>query len=68
MKKRYRKALLNDLDEDFQRDLSEGMTVARAQFRYWGGALYSITPQLLAAAKRIGIFGLIADYARRLLQ
>jgi hypothetical protein len=43
------------------------MTVARARLRYWGSALHSITPQLLALAKRIGIFGLIADYARRLL-
>ncbi|MGB8901831.1 MAG: hypothetical protein WCC90_22455 [Methylocella sp.] len=67
IKKRYRKALLDDLDEVFQCDLSNGMTVARARLRYWGSALHSITPQLLALAKRIGIFGLIADYARRLL-
>jgi hypothetical protein len=67
IKKRYRKALFDDLDEDFQRDLSKGITVARARLRYWGSALHSITPQLLALAKRIGIFGLIADYARRLL-
>jgi hypothetical protein len=66
IKKRYREALLDDFDEVFQRDLSKGMTVARARLRYWGGALNSITPQLLAAAKRIGIFGLITDYARRL--
>jgi hypothetical protein len=64
--KPYREALLYDFDEDFQRDLSKGMTVARARLRYWGGALNSITPQLLAAAKRIGIFGLFTDYARRL--
>jgi hypothetical protein len=67
IKKRYRGALLDDLDEVFQRDLTKGMTVARARLRYWGAALHSITPQLLAAAKRIGIFGLITDYARRLL-
>ena|ERR1700720_2562737 len=67
IKKRYREALLDDLDEVFQRDLSKGMTVARVRLRYWGSALHSITPQLLALAKRIGIFGLIADYARRLL-
>jgi hypothetical protein len=66
IKKRYRKAILDDFDEDFQRDLSKGMTVARARLRYWGSALRSITPQLLALAKRIGIFGLIADYACRL--
>jgi hypothetical protein len=65
-KKRYRKALLDNFDEDFQRDLSKGMTVGRARMRYRGSALRSITPQLLALAKRIGIFGLIADYARRL--
>jgi hypothetical protein len=65
-KNRYRKALLNDLDEDFQRDLSKGMTVGRARMRYRGSALRSITPQLWELAKRIGIFGLIADYARRL--
>jgi hypothetical protein len=34
--------------------------------RYWGRALRSIGPQLWALAKQIGIFGLIADYARRL--
>jgi hypothetical protein len=62
-KSRYRKALLNDLDEDFQRDLSKGMTVGRARMRYRGSALRSITPRLWALAKRIGIFGLIADYA-----
>jgi hypothetical protein len=66
-KKRYRKAILNDLDEDFRRDLSEGMTVDRACLRYWGAGLCSIAPQLLAAAKRIGIFGLIADCTRRFL-
>ncbi|MGA7384207.1 MAG: hypothetical protein WBW81_05805 [Methylocella sp.] len=66
-KKGYRETLRDNLDEVFQRDLSNGMTVARARLRYWGGALNSITPQLLAAAKRIGIIGLIADYARRLL-
>jgi hypothetical protein len=66
-KKGFREALRDDLDEVFQRDLSNGMTVARARLRYWGGALNSITPQLLAAAKRIGIIGVIADYARRLL-
>jgi hypothetical protein len=64
-KKRYREALLDDLDEVFQRDLSKGMTVGRARRRYWGRALPSIGPQLRGAAKRIGIFGLIADYARR---
>jgi hypothetical protein len=67
IKKRYRKALFDDLDEVFQCDLSKGMTVARARLRYWGSALHSIAPQLLALAKRIGIVGLIADYARRLL-
>jgi hypothetical protein len=61
IKKRYRKALLDDLDEDFQHDLSKGMTVARARLRYWGSVLGSIIPQLLALAKRIGIVGLIAD-------
>lgn len=66
-KKGYREALRDDLDEVFQRDLSNGLTVARARLRYWGGALHSITPQLLAGAKRIGIIGVIADYARRLL-
>jgi hypothetical protein len=59
-KKRYRNAILNDLDEDFQRNLSKGMTIARAGRIYWGGALYSIIPQLWAAAKRIGVFALIA--------
>jgi hypothetical protein len=65
-KKRYREALRDDLDEDFQHDLSKGMTVARARLRYWGSVLGSIIPQLLALAKRIGMVGLIADYAHRL--
>jgi hypothetical protein len=65
-KKRYRRALFDDFDEDFQCDLSKGMTVDRARRRYWGRALRSIGPQLWALAKQIGIFGLIADYARRL--
>jgi hypothetical protein len=46
IKKRYRDALRDDLDEVFQRDLSKGMTVARARLRYRGSALHSITPQL----------------------
>jgi hypothetical protein len=65
-KKRYRRALFDDFDEDFQCDLSKGMTVARARRRYWGRALRSIGPQLWALAKQIGLIGLIADYARRL--
>ena len=67
-KKRYRDKLLGDLDEDFQHDLSKGMTIARARRKYFGGAIRSIIPQLWAAAKRVGIFGFIAYYARRLLQ
>jgi hypothetical protein len=67
-KKSYRDKVLGDLDEDFQHDLSEGMTIARARRKYLGGAIRSIIPQLWAAAKRVGIFGFIAYYARRLLQ
>jgi hypothetical protein len=67
VKKRYRKALRDDLDEVFQRDLSNGMTVGRARLRYWAAALNSIAPQLWSAAKRVGFLGILADYARRLL-
>ncbi len=66
-KKRYRQALLDDLDEVFHRDLSAGMSISRARLRYWGGALNSVIPQLWSLTKRIGLFGIIADYARRLL-
>ena len=40
-KKRYRRALFDDFDEDFQCDLSKGMAVDRARRRYWGRALRS---------------------------
>jgi len=66
-KKRYRGALLADLDEEFHRGLSSGMSVKRARMRYWAAALNSIGPQLWAAARRIGLLGILADYARRLL-
>jgi hypothetical protein len=59
-KKRYRQAVLDDLEEVFQRDLAKGMTVRRAKLRYLAATLHSITPQLIAAAKRVGIMGLIA--------
>jgi hypothetical protein len=65
-KHRYRNGLLQSLEDDFERDLAAGTTVRRARSKYWAAALNSIGPQLLAAAKRIGIIGLIADYARRL--
>ncbi len=66
-KRRYRVGLLQNLEEDFQNNLANGATVRRARRNYWAAALNSIGPQLLAAAKRVGIVGLIADYARRLL-
>jgi hypothetical protein len=66
VKKRYKKALLSDLDENFQRDLVSGMTPMRARIRYCGAALHSIGPQLWAMAKRIGI-GLIGALADRIL-
>jgi hypothetical protein len=66
-KDRYRNGLLQNLEDDFDRSLAAGTTVRRARRKYWAAALNSIGPQLLAAAKRVGIIGLIADYARRLL-
>lgn len=66
-KKRYREALLGDLDDQFQKDLANGMTLRRARVRYRGAVLNSIGPQLWAAAKRIGLIGILADYARRML-
>jgi hypothetical protein len=65
--KRRRDAILGDLDEDFQNRLASGMTLARARRLYWGDALHSIGPLLLAMAKRIGLIGVLADYARRFL-
>lgn len=64
-KKRYRDSLLEALSEDFDRDLAAGVSLRRACLRYWAAALNSIGPQALAAAKRIGIVGLVFDYARR---
>jgi hypothetical protein len=66
-KDRYRNGLLQNLEDDFDSSLAAGTTVRRARRKYWAAALNSIGPQLLAAAKRVGIIGLIADYARRLL-
>ncbi|MDQ6867340.1 MAG: hypothetical protein M3178_02620 [Pseudomonadota bacterium] len=67
VKRRYRNGLLQNLEDDFESNLAAGATVRRARRKYWSAALHSIGPQLFAAAKRIGIIGLIADYARRLL-
>ncbi|MGA3303715.1 MAG: hypothetical protein ABSC72_10555 [Methylovirgula sp.] len=58
-KKRYRDGMLDSLEEDFRRDLANGMTPARARCRYWGAALSSIAPQLRAALRRIGLIGVI---------
>jgi hypothetical protein len=64
-KKRYRNAILRDLAEDFDSDLAAGMSLRRAKRRYWAAALNSIGPQALAAIKRMGVVGLVFDYARR---
>lgn len=64
-KKRYRNAILRDLADDFDCDLTAGMSLHRAKRRYWAAALNSIGPQALAAIKRIGIVGLVFDHARR---
>jgi hypothetical protein len=64
-KKRYRQAILSDLAEGFDSDLTAGMSVSRANRRYWSAAVNSIVPQALAAIKRIGLVGLVFDYARR---
>jgi hypothetical protein len=64
-KRGYREALLQALGEDFDRNLAAGMSTRRARLRYWAAALSSIVPQLLAAIKRIGLVGLVFDYARR---
>ena len=65
MKKRYRNALLLDLAEGFDGDIASGMSLDRVQRRYWAAALNSVGPQALAAVKRLGLVGLIFDYARR---
>jgi hypothetical protein len=66
-KRRYRAGLLQCLDHKFQSDLANGLSHRRARARYWAAALNTIGPQLWAAAKRVGLFSLLADYARRLL-
>jgi hypothetical protein len=63
-KKRYRAGLLQSLDDDFQNDLINGLSLRRAQARYWAAALNSIGPQLWAAIKRVGVIGILADYVR----
>ncbi|MGB8276679.1 MAG: hypothetical protein WCF20_01900 [Methylovirgula sp.] len=63
--RRHRNALLQDLEEDFQNDLREGKSVRRAKLRYWAAAVNSITPQLWAAAKRIGVFVVLARSSGR---
>lgn len=63
-KKRHRAGLLHCLDEDFQNDLAAGISLRRANRRYWSAALNSIGPQLWAAIKRIGVIGIVADYVR----
>ena len=65
-KKRYRKAILSDLAEDFDSDLAAGISVSHAGRRYWAAALNSIGPQLLAALKRFGFWGLIVEVTRRI--
>ena len=52
------------LDEDFQNDLADGMSLSRAKYWYWAATLRSIGPQLGAAMKRIGVIGIVADYVR----
>ena len=64
-KKYLRESLLGSLSEDFDRDVAAGVSLRRAQFRYWAAALNSIGPQAVAALKRIGLVGLVFDYARR---
>lgn len=58
-------ALVGDLNEGFQNDLASGMSVERANARYRAAVIRTIGPLLLIAAKRIGFFGILADYARR---
>ncbi len=60
-------ALLGDLEEDFQADLNAGVSEKRAAWRYTVAAIRAVFPLILAAAKRVGLLGLVADYARRLL-
>lgn len=67
VKKRYSGAILSDLEEVFERDLDAGMSLRRARIRFWGRALHSVAPQLWALAKRVGLVGILVDYARRLL-
>jgi hypothetical protein len=64
-KKRYRNSILRDLAEDFDSNLVSGMSLDRANRCYWAAAINSIVPQALAALKRIGVLGLVFDYARR---
>jgi hypothetical protein len=67
-KKRYRNSILCDLAESFDRDLSAGMSARRAKRRYWAAALNSIGPQALAAVKRLGVWSLLIEAARRITE
>ncbi|MGD9657198.1 MAG: hypothetical protein AB7U61_06095 [Methylocystis sp.] len=63
-KRRYRSGLLYSLNEDFQNDLADGISLSRAKHRYWAAALNSVAPQIWAAIKRFGVIGILADYVR----
>lgn len=63
-KKRYRESLLQCLDEDFQKDINNGMSLRRAKWRYRAAAARTIFPQVCAAIKRVGVIGMLADYVR----
>lgn len=62
---RHREALLQSLDELFDRDMSAGMSLRRARLRYVARALASVGGRLWSAAKGIGVFGLLAELFRR---
>lgn len=65
-KKRYREALLQSLEEDFNRDVSAGMSVRRAKLRYWASALHCALDQIWPALKRVAI-AFFFEAARRLI-
>ncbi len=58
-------AILGDLQEEFDRDLSMG--VERARLLYWARCLRSLGPLLVTKIKRAGIIAAVIELGRRIL-
>jgi hypothetical protein len=64
VKRNIHDAILGDLQEDFAKNLKTH-GYRRARFMYWVETLRSMAPLVCSFAKRIGLFGFIAEMMRR---